>query len=77
MHRVSGPGVHAQGFRPRSSGPGVQAQGLWFQVHHQHQLKVFVLFSIFKIHSTQSLQSALQDYADVGVLLEFNTKSIN
>ena len=36
IHRVAGPGVQAQGFRPRSS---------WLQVHHQHQLKELLFFN--------------------------------
>ena len=61
------------------TGPGVQAQGSWFLVHHQHQLKEFFfcfVISILKRHSTQSLQSALQDYIDVGVISSL-TNSIN
>ena len=81
MPRGSGqgfrPGVQARGSGPkvqaRGSGPEVQVRGSWFQVHHQHQLKeFFVFFSILKRHSTQSLQSSLQDYAEVEAMLELN-----
>ena len=67
MHRVTSPGVQAQRFRPRGSGPGFMVPG------SPPALVERVFFSILKRHSTQSLLLALQDYVDVGVMLEFNT----
>ena len=84
--RGSGPGIQArnsgQGFRPgiqaRDSGQGfrsgIQAQGFRprASVSPPASLERVVVVFDFGDHFPQCQQSALEDYVEVGVMLEFN-----